>query len=46
EGSNVKVVDEMVSMIDHHRMYQIYQKMMMTFDEIDEKAINDVGKLQ
>ncbi|MCP3900061.1 MAG: flagellar hook-basal body protein [Desulfobacteraceae bacterium] len=46
EGSNVKVVDEMVSMIDHHRMYQIYQKMMMTFDEIDGKAINDVGQLQ
>ena len=46
EGSNVQVVDEMVSMIDHHRMYQIYQKMMMTFDEIDGKAINDVGELR
>ncbi len=46
EGSNVQVVDEMVSMIDHHRMYQTYQKMMMTFDEIDGKAINDVGQLQ
>ncbi|MCD4741869.1 MAG: flagellar hook-basal body protein [Desulfobacteraceae bacterium] len=46
EGSNVQVVEEMVSMIDHHRMYQIYQKMMLTFDEIDGKAINDVGKLQ
>ncbi|MCK5310649.1 MAG: flagellar hook-basal body protein [Desulfobacteraceae bacterium] len=46
ESSNIQVVDEMVSMIDHHRMYQIYQKMMMTFDEIDGKAINDVGKLQ
>jgi len=46
EGSNVHVVDEMVSMIDHHRMYQIYQKMMITFDEIDGKAINDVGVLR
>ncbi len=46
EGSNVAVVDEMVSMIDHHRMYETYQKMMWTFDEIDGKAINDVGKLQ
>ncbi len=46
EGSNVAVVDEMVSMIDHHRMYETYQKMMLTFDEIDGKAINDVGKLQ
>ena len=46
EGSNVEVVEEMVSMIDHHRMYQIYQKMMITFDEIDGKAINDVGMLR
>lgn len=46
EGSNVKVVEEMVNMIDHHRMYQIYQKMMMTFDEIDGKAINEVGELR
>ena len=46
EGSNVKVVDEMVSMIDHYRMYQTYKKWMLTFDEMDGKAINDVGKLQ
>ncbi len=46
EGSNVQVVDEMVSMIDHHRMYETYQKMMLTFDEIDGKAINDIGQLQ
>jgi flagellar basal-body rod protein FlgF len=46
EGSNVQVVDEMVSMIDHHRMYQTYQKLMLTFDEIDGLAISDVGKLQ
>ena len=46
EGSNVKVVDEMVSMIDNNRMYQTYQKLMQTFDEMDGKAINDVGKLQ
>ena len=46
EGSNVEVVEEMVSMIDLHRMYQTYQKLMQTFDEMDGKAINDVGKLQ
>jgi len=46
EGSNVQIVDEMVNMIDHHRMYETYQKLMMTFDELDGKAINDVGKLQ
>ncbi len=46
EGSNVKAVNEMVHMIDHHRMYETFQKMMQTFDEVDSKAINDVGKLQ
>lgn len=46
EGSNVNTVTEMVNMIDHHRMYETYQKMMMTFDDIDSKAVNDVGTLQ
>ncbi len=46
EASNVKVVEEMVKMIDHHRMYETFQKMMQTFDEIDGKAISEVGKLQ
>ena len=46
EGSNVQTVNEMVHMIDHHRMYETYQKMMQTFDEVDGKAINDLGKLQ
>ncbi|MBF0378794.1 MAG: flagellar hook-basal body protein [Desulfamplus sp.] len=46
EGSNISVVDEMVGMIDHHRMYETYQKMMHSFDEIDGKAVNEVGKLQ
>lgn len=46
EGSNIAVVDEMVRMIDYHRMYEIFQKSMLTFDEIDGKAINDVGILR
>ncbi len=46
ELSGVKSVDEMVNMIDHHRMYETFQKMMMTFDEVDDKAINSLGKLQ
>ncbi|THB80032.1 MAG: flagellar hook-basal body protein [Desulfobacteraceae bacterium] len=45
EGANIAVVDEMVRMIDYHRMYEIFQKSMQTFDEVDGKAINDVGKL-
>ena len=46
EISSVKAVEEMVNMIDHHRMYETFQKMMMTFDEVDDKAINSLGKLQ
>ena len=46
EKSNIKVVDEMVRMIDYHRMFETFTKSMMTFDEIDSKAINDVGKLR
>ena len=46
ELSGVKAVEEMVNMIDHHRMYETFQKIMMTFDEVDDKAINSLGKLQ
>ena len=46
ELSSVKSVEEMVHMIDHHRMFETFQKMMMTFDEIDDNALNSLGKLQ
>ncbi|MCP3941188.1 MAG: flagellar hook-basal body protein [Desulfobacteraceae bacterium] len=43
ENSNVQAVDEMVKMIDYHRMFETFTKSMMTFDEIDSKAISEVG---
>ena len=46
ELSGVKPVEEMVHMIDHHRMYETFQKMMLTFDEVEDKAVNSLGKLQ
>ncbi|OQY13178.1 MAG: flagellar hook-basal body protein [Desulfobacteraceae bacterium 4572_19] len=46
EMSNVTSVTEMVKMIEEHRMYESYQKMIQTFDATDEKAVNEVGKLQ
>ncbi len=46
ESSNVNTVDEMVNMIDHNRMYEIFQKMILTFDEVDGKAVNDIGRLR
>lgn len=45
EQSNVRVVDEMVRMIDYQRMFETYTKSMKTFDEVDAKAINDVGQV-
>lgn len=46
EQSNTQVVEEMARMIDYHRMFETFTKSMMTFDEVDSKAINDVGKLR
>lgn len=46
EKSNIIVVEEMVRMIDYNRMFETFTKSMMTFDEIDSKAINEVGKLR
>lgn len=46
EASNIQVVEEMARMIDYHRMFETFTKSMMTFDEVDSKAINDVGKLR
>lgn len=44
EKSNVQVVDEMVKMIDFHRMFETFTKSMLTFDDIDNKVVNEVGK--
>jgi flagellar basal-body rod protein FlgG len=45
EQSNVQVVDEMVRMIEYQKMFDMYSKSMKTFDEVDAKAINEVGQV-
>jgi flagellar basal-body rod protein FlgG len=45
EASNVTLVTEMTNMLDLHRAYESQQKIIRTFDEMDSKAINSVGKL-
>ncbi len=45
ESSNVSLVSEMTNMLDLHRAYETQQKIIRTFDEMDGKAINTVGKL-
>ncbi len=45
EVSNISSVGEMIGMIDVHRMYETFQKMMQTFDEADSKVIDSVGRV-
>ncbi|MDY0164728.1 flagellar hook-basal body protein [Desulfobotulus sp.] len=44
EMSNIEVVEEMSHMIAISRMYEIQQKLMMTLDEVDTKAITELGR--
>jgi flagellar basal body rod protein FlgG len=45
EHSNVEVVQEMVRMIEVSRNVGAEQKIMTTSSSMDEKAINNVGKV-
>ncbi len=44
EASNVEVVEEMVKMIEVHRMFEACQKVMSTSDSIDKEAITRIGR--
>ena len=44
EAANVEVVSEMVNMIEAHRQFEAYQKVMQTTDSVDKEAISKVGK--
>ncbi len=44
ERPNVFIVTEMTKMIETNRMYEAYQKVIQSFDEMDSKAINEIGK--
>ena len=46
ELSNVNVAEEMVNMIHSLRAFESYQKSIKILDQIDGKAINDVGRLE
>lgn len=44
EKSNVEVVNEMVAMIECQRSFEMYQKMITTTDQLDQKVIQQVGR--
>jgi flagellar basal-body rod protein FlgF len=46
EGSNVNVAEEMVNMIHSTRAFESYQKAIQTLDKLDNKAVNEVGRLR
>jgi flagellar basal-body rod protein FlgG len=44
EAANVEVVEEMVNMIEAHRMFEACQKIMSTSDTVDREAITRIGR--
>lgn len=44
EASNVDAVKELIDMIEAHREFETYQKMIQTFDEASSKITNDLGR--
>lgn len=44
EAANVEVVTEMVNMIETHRQFEAYQKIIQTSDTLDKAATDRVGK--
>ena len=45
EMSNVNIIEEMVNLIGSYRAYEINAKAVQTHDQLNEKAVNDVGKM-
>ncbi|MDD2319093.1 MAG: flagellar basal-body rod protein FlgF [Geobacteraceae bacterium] len=45
EGSNVNALEEMVRMIETTRSSETCQKMIMNYDQMTGKAVNDLGKV-
>jgi len=45
EEPNISTAAEMTKMIQSHRLYEAYQKMIHTFDEINSKAVQEIGKI-
>ncbi|MBF0322519.1 MAG: flagellar hook basal-body protein, partial [Magnetococcales bacterium] len=46
EGSNIESIKEMTQMIDSHRAYESYVKMIQTLDSLDEQANVQIGRLR
>jgi len=45
ESSNVNVVEEMTKMIETHRMFEAYQKLIQSIDEADGQSVNTIARV-
>jgi len=45
EQSNVATIREMVRLIDTHRVFESYQKVMQTVQDMDELSTNRIGRI-
>ena len=46
ENSNVDIAREMVDMMTVYRAYETNQKMISMIDEINGKAVNEIGRVR
>ena len=45
EASNVNIIEEMVNLIGSYRAYEINAKGVQTHDQLNDKAVNEVGRV-
>jgi flagellar basal-body rod protein FlgF len=45
EGSNVTATDEMTNMISTLRLFETYQKMIQSIDNMDDQSVNSIGRI-
>jgi flagellar basal-body rod protein FlgF len=45
EASNVTATDEMTNMISTLRLFETYQKMIQSIDNMDEQSVNSIGRI-
>ncbi|MBN4050692.1 MAG: flagellar basal body rod protein [Alkaliphilus sp.] len=45
ESSNVNTIKEMVELINIHRTFESNQKVVRAYDEMLQKAVNDIGRI-
>lgn len=45
EAANVNVIEEMIALIEAHRNFEAYTRLLQANDELDAKAVNDLGKV-